>query len=604
MKVKNEAGFWRRLAGLWIDLFVAWSVTEFFMALLQLVSFRIAFETVFVLTGACYTMVMLWTRGQTAGKMLMRIVVASISGEPVRSRDILLREVFGKWGVTMSLPVMLAMILLGNAWLPTVSSILVMIPVALFCIIYFLYKKRAWYDTMAGLKVIREPGTAIAKRGFYILVAAALLGIGTMGAEYLLLERVPCRVAAFQSYASTKPFVRFLKKQHTTPVDYVMGLFDKYDVVVLCERAHPEMTQWDFIYDVVRDPRFISKVGHIFTEYGQKGMQADLDKFMMTDSLGEPQVKDQVLHLMRNMPVWPSWTNYNLYHYLTRLYHLNQALPAGNRVRHHFTDAAVDWSAIRTNKDYKEYQRKLIWNRDSLMAVTVIEEMRELAAKPGKQPKCLVIMNYRHAMDLTDRLPGAPRVNTYEFLKDSFGNRAANVLINTRFIVSVPLAGGVWDDAFEQTGNRPVGFDFRGSPFGSCNFDLFPFDMIFRPMKGPSANGSLRYRDVFNGFVFTHPVKDQYFQPNTPGYFDGFEQEYIRRAACLGDEFRKAAMAEMQRLKAEKPGEITKHVEFTVETWISLSFYGFAAIGLVIGIIAFLSGKPWLPAREPENNMV
>ena len=59
MKAKNEAGFWRRLAALWIDLFVTWSVTELFMTLLSLIAFRIAFETVFILTGACYATVML-----------------------------------------------------------------------------------------------------------------------------------------------------------------------------------------------------------------------------------------------------------------------------------------------------------------------------------------------------------------------------------------------------------------------------------------------------------------------------------------------------------------------------------------------------------------
>ena len=133
-------------------------------------------------------------------------------------------------------------------------------------------------------------------------------------------------MAAFQNNNSTKPYVDFLKKQHTNPVDYVIGLYDKYDIVVLCERAHPEMTQWDFIYDIIRDPRFIHNVGHVFTEYGQVGMQDYLNKFMLTDSLSETEVHDHVIHIMRNMPVWPSWTNFNLYQYLTRLYYLNQKL--------------------------------------------------------------------------------------------------------------------------------------------------------------------------------------------------------------------------------------------------------------------------------------
>ena len=42
-------------------------------------------------------------------------------------------------------------------------------------------------------------------------------------------------------------YVQFLETQKQTPVDYIMGLYAKYDIVVLCERAHPETTQYDMI---------------------------------------------------------------------------------------------------------------------------------------------------------------------------------------------------------------------------------------------------------------------------------------------------------------------------------------------------------------------
>ncbi|MEI6681136.1 MAG: RDD family protein [Bacteroidota bacterium] len=586
MKTKGRVGFWRRLAAFWIDAFVIYSLAKVVIVLLSLMAFRISFEAIFVITGAFYAVVMLSKYRQTTGKMLLKTGVASINDEPLHFRDILLRELFGKWGTTVLLPVLLGMIL-EKSWLPTVSGLEIMVPVVLANFIYYLFAKRAWYEALAGMTVKRVEGPQTVKTGFLILIAAALLGIGTTTAEFLVKGRIPCRMAAFQNSASTKPYVRFLEKQNTAPVDYVMGLFEKYDVVVLCERAHPEMTQWDFIFDVVRDPRFIEKVGHVFTEYGQTGIQGDLDKFMMTDSLNDREVKANVLHLMRNLGVWPAWTNNNFNLYLARLYRLNQTLSPENRIQHHFTDGAVDWSAIRTVSDYKKYQKNIVWNRDSIMAGTVITGMKSIAETLGKPAKCLVIMNYRHGMDLTDRLPDVKRVNTFEFMKDSFGNRAANVLINTRFLISVPLAGGVWDAAFEQTGNRPVGFDFRGSPFGNSGFDLFPFNNLLKPGNTPSSNGSLRYRDVFTGFVFTHPVKDQYLQSNIPGYFDGFETEYIRRMACLDPGYKPAAEEEMKDLRNRDADGIRRHLEFTIETIVELCFYGFAAIGLLIGLGVF-----------------
>jgi len=601
---KNNIGFWRRLAALWIDVFVIYSITKLLIVLLSLIPFRVSFETLFVFTGALYSTMLLASQRQTIGKMLMQIIITSKTNEPARFRDILLREVFGKWGMTVSVPIFLGMTWAGNRWLPTVSGILIMIPVILLCIIYFIITKHAWYEDLAGLTVKRNLSVQKIKTGFIALIIVAITGAGTTLIEFLFKDRVPCRMAAFQNNNSTKPYVDFLKKQHINPVDYVIGLFDKYDVVVLCERAHPEMTQWDFIYDIIRDPRFIHNAGHVFTEYGQIGMQDYLNKFMLTDSLSEKEIHNHVIHIMRNMPVWPSWTNFNLYNYLTRLYHLNQRLSPADRIQHHFTDAAVDWSSIKTINDYKDYQKRCVWNRDEIMANTIIEVMRDLSKSATKPPKCLVIMNYRHAMDLTDRLPDVKRVNTYEFLKDSFGNRAANVLINTRFIVSVPIAGGVWDAAFEKTGNKSSGFNFQGSPFGTCYFDLFPFDVIFQPFRrssSPSSDGSLRYRDVFTGFVFTHPTKDQYFQSDTPGYYDGFEEEYVRRSACLSDENKKGADLEMQLLKHGSPDSIQKHIDFTIETIIELIFYCFSGIGLFIGSAAFIVRRRKMIAEE--NNL-
>ena len=596
----NHAGFWRRLAALWADVFVIYSLTTFLIALLSITGFRISSGTLFIFVGAVYSIVMLSYRRQTAGKMLMQTMVTSETGDTIRFRDILLRELYGKWGMTVFMPMMLGLFFCGSTWLPTVFDLLIMIPVVAFCILWYLFTKRIWYEQLAGLKVTREPLPKNIKPGFLVLIFAAILGTGTVLTEYLAMHRVPCRVAAFQDIRSTGPYVNFLKKQHTGPVDYVIGLFDKYDVVVLCERAHPEMTQWDFIYDIVRDPRFIGKAGHVFTEYGHTGMQDYMDKFMLTDSLDAAGVREHVMHIMHNMPVWPSWSNYNLYQYLTRLYYLNQKLPPGKRVRHHFTDAAMDWSAIKTVKDYQEYQKNFLWHRDEIMAGTIIREMRDLSKDAAKPPKCLVIMNYRHAMDLTDRLPDVTRGNTFEFLKDSFGTRTVNVLINTRFILSVPVASGVWDAAFKKTGNKPVGFNFQGSPFGACYFDLFPFDVLFQPVRksnNPSSNGSLRYQDVFTGFVFTNPVKDQYLRGDTPGYFDGFEDEYARRYACLPGGSKEAAMMQMKASKENPVDEARTPVEFTIETVIELCFYGISAVGLLIGLAAFI----FAGHKKPED---
>lgn len=60
--------------------------------------------------------------------------------------------------------------------------------------------------------------------------------------------------------------IDFINTNPVSAKDYVLQLFDKYDIVVLGERNHDEMTQYDLFYDIVSDTLFIQRVGHIFTE--------------------------------------------------------------------------------------------------------------------------------------------------------------------------------------------------------------------------------------------------------------------------------------------------------------------------------------------------
>ena len=590
----THAGFWRRIAAGWIDSFIIFVITNLIIEFLVLLHFRISFGTLFLIIGAVYSYILLSRFRQTPGKMIMKVFISDRYGESVSKRNIVLREVFGKWGITLALPMMLALILGGRIYIPTFTDIIFLMLSAVFCLTWYLFTRQMWYDRMAGLTAEYHPQSKKSKTAFIVLLIAALTAGGLAFAQYKVMHRIPCRLALYRNINSTKPYTRFLKKQKTSPVDYVIGLFDKYDVVVLCERAHPEMTQYDFIFNIVKDPRFIDKAGIVFTEIGQKGMQEYMDNFMNTESLSDQQVKEHILRITRNEAVHPAWTNYNWYQYIERLYKLNRTLPPEKRVRHYFTDAPVDWYAIKNTKDYKEYEHKYVWNRDSLMARTVIDVINSLNQTESTHKKCLVVMNYRHAFDLTDRDPKVTRGNTFEYIKDAFGDRAANVLINTRMITIYPPVGGLWEEAFEKTGNKPAGFDFRGSPFGADNFDMYPWDIALRRNFGsrtPSAEGLLRYRDVFTGYVFINPAEEQYWQQSTPGYFDGFEKEYIRRSACVKAEYEEAAKQEMAAIKANGYDPAEKYAEYKAETLISLFLYCFFGIGLITGLVTFAFQK-------------
>ena len=148
-------------------------------------------------------------------------------------------------------------------------------------------------------------------------------------------------------------------------------------MVILCERLHPEATQWDFIYDVVRDERFIENVGNIFTEYGTVLLQPFLDDFMDQKDLTESEIEENVVYMMRNLGFWPVWPNGNFYDYLKKLYELNQSLPQSDRIHHYFSDVPFSWDGM-TEAKYASVRRNIFPKRDEIMADRIEAKFKEI----------------------------------------------------------------------------------------------------------------------------------------------------------------------------------------------------------------------------------
>ncbi len=51
--------------------------------------------------------------------------------------------------------------------------------------------------------------------------------------------------------------VDFLRENHKPAKEYILDLFEKNDLVILCERYHHENTQYELITDVISDTKFI-----------------------------------------------------------------------------------------------------------------------------------------------------------------------------------------------------------------------------------------------------------------------------------------------------------------------------------------------------------
>jgi len=148
-------------------------------------------------------------------------------------------------------------------------------------------------------------------------------------------------------------YVQFLQQQKQTPVDYIVSLFKTYDLVVLCERSHPEVTQYDMIYALAADQRFQQQAGHIFMENGTRILRPAVEAFLTDDTLTEPQAKEKLDRIFRDFNWDGASSRTNIYDFYRKVRDLNRSLPKDLRVHIYPSDLDFDWTGA-TNESNKE----------------------------------------------------------------------------------------------------------------------------------------------------------------------------------------------------------------------------------------------------------
>jgi hypothetical protein len=309
-------------------------------------------------------------------------------------------------------------------------------------------------------------------------------------------------------------------------------LFEKYDVVVISERLHPEYTQYDLYSKIVEDPRFKERVGNIFSETGSVSFQDTLNSLLRTKFKSEDSLNKYTALLQRNSNgVWPLWDNTNMFDMLKRVNRLNTSLADTSQQLHwYFTDLPVDWGKMTKETQHAAYTDK---RRDSLEASVVINVHNRVISKQCRK-KSLVIMNTRHGYGHIDkRFPQSVQDEfhgTTAFLQEALPGRVANIMIHSitqkYAYMFTPTQNGKWDRVFEDIGNPDAGFDFSGSPFGDDKFDL-----AFIYTKG------MLFKDVFTGYIFYKPLNAHYKKEGFPYEFYNFEDTMIRRASILSEDY-------------------------------------------------------------------
>ncbi|MFH1118315.1 MAG: hypothetical protein V1775_00735 [Bacteroidota bacterium] len=309
-------------------------------------------------------------------------------------------------------------------------------------------------------------------------------------------------------------YVEFLNNNKKPAKDYILDLFEKNDLVILCERYHSENTQYELIMDVVSDPRFIKNVGNIFFETGMRTLNPELNDFVHSENLTENEVEEKLIALQRKSDYSPLWEVYNFYYQNKQVYTINQSLSEEGKINIYATDVAIQQDSINVSQ-LEDFWNGDADNRDKLMAEYVIDKFEQIKNSDAKRKKVLVIMNYRHAYNKNFQEPNKEMIyNVGAFLFEKYPKTTANVLIN-----SIIMQDGKWDAAFEVAKKDNLGFDFKNSPFGEDHFDMWSF-----------TKHDDNYQDIFTGFVYYKSPKDFKLITGVDGLIDSsFIQTYKNR---------------------------------------------------------------------------
>ena len=311
-------------------------------------------------------------------------------------------------------------------------------------------------------------------------------------------------------------YVDFLKEDQKPAKEYILDLFKKNDLVILCERYHHENTQYELIMDVISDARFIKNVGNIFFETGMRSLNPELNNFVHSENLSEKEVNQKLIDLQRQSDYFPLWEYYNFYDQNKQLYTINQELKDDEKINIYAVDVELNLDSLSV-ASIKEFWNGDADNRDQLMAKYIIEKFEDIKHSNDQRKKALIIMNYRHAFNRNFQDNNNNIRNTGAFIFKKYPQKTANVLLNT-----VVIQDGKWDAALEVAEKDNIGFDFKNSPFGKDKFDIWSF-----------TKHNYKYQDIFTGFAYYKSPKDYKIIVGVDGLIDSTFIKFYKQKVKL-----------------------------------------------------------------------
>lgn len=367
------------------------------------------------------------------------------------------------------------------------------------------------------------------KRLNTLLLFAAVLSVGTA------FKPVQGRKDADAAWISPeiRPYMAVIDTCRTSSVEYVLGLFDRYDVVILGDRDHRDTVQFDLFEAIISDPRFVEKVGHVMTEFGCFNMSGEADSLITADFATE---RDFDLVFWKKYPDFdysPMIENVNFKQYFYFLHRLNRTLPPERKVHVTMLDMPFSWRRTE-NLTHEQFMKSFytMWqhpgrNREQIFGNNALTALNQLFDGPDPRKKALIIVSYPHLYAIGKKR-GDNNFYVGQIIRDRYPGRVANIL-NHKAYMGRLTQRGKWDAAFEACGGHvDAGFDLAGTPFGEDYEDL----------RRSHFRGRRKQREIYDGMVIYGSLYDQVFALGIepPDGDTLFKAEIVRRDRIWGNQ--------------------------------------------------------------------
>jgi len=372
-----------------------------------------------------------------------------------------------------------------------------------------------------------------------------------------------------------KPYVNFLNEtEFQSAKEYIFQKFESKDIVILSERDHRDLMQYEVIIDVLKDSRF---KGNIFTEVGCQNNAQKINNFLLNSNLTEEEKKLELVSIFRDLDYYIIWDKYNFYMLLDAIFNINKPRKKEDKILLFPLDLKFNWEDITCSAQYQlfdDYSDNDIIDRDAIMGKHFRLSYEYAKKRNPDRKKALVIQNTYHGyIRIPTFLPNPTCPDIFsasQYIYKTYPNITTNIYINyfSQNFANGLTNNGLFDAAFAMAKVDNVGFDLKNTPFGNTTFDLYNF--------GGSDYEVVNFDYVFDGMIFYKPVLEMKLATGIPNvYPTAYEKQFFERMALIDDiSYEEAVKKHTEYLKEINtlkhygwPDSIREKIEEQIRFW-------------------------------------